>query len=335
MGKEKINFRDHKLDIMRAIGILLVILAHMGIPELVLNLRTFDVVMLVMISGMSYAYRPSKEYRLYMWKRIKKLVIPTYLIITLVGALSFVVCYILDRSQIYSVQDILKSYMFLDGMPYIWITKVYIMIALISPMLYKCVKEIRFNRVVILLLISLYIVYEISIYAFYGKGIIIYDEYLSYIIPYSLIIIVGMRIVSNERFLKDISITCLIMFILIQTIGVHKGIGFSPNDFKYPATYYFLIYGLLVSLTIYMYVPNKQIYILSWISKNSFSIYLVHIIVLMGVNTVFGAISMELYNNWFLKYLLVMIASISICHCLNLIKNIIRRTNEKNRFIKG
>lgn len=53
--------RDLKIDILRTIGILLVILAHVKLPELVRSIRSFDVVMLVFISGMSFAYSKPKK----------------------------------------------------------------------------------------------------------------------------------------------------------------------------------------------------------------------------------------------------------------------------------
>ena len=43
--------RDNKVDILRALAILLVMLAHVSPPEWLMQLRTFDVVLLFLLSG--------------------------------------------------------------------------------------------------------------------------------------------------------------------------------------------------------------------------------------------------------------------------------------------
>lgn len=72
-----VNQRDMKLDFMRALGTLTIILPHVLAPDIMIQLRTFDVVMLVFVSGMSYAYQSmagdTPDYWLYVKKRLKKL----------------------------------------------------------------------------------------------------------------------------------------------------------------------------------------------------------------------------------------------------------------------
>ena len=49
--EDRLNYklRDYNIDILRAIGSLLVILAHVRPPEIILNFRSFDVILLVFI----------------------------------------------------------------------------------------------------------------------------------------------------------------------------------------------------------------------------------------------------------------------------------------------
>lgn len=47
--------RDEGIDVLRTIGVLSIILAHVNPPSNILNVRSFDVVLLVFVSGMSYA----------------------------------------------------------------------------------------------------------------------------------------------------------------------------------------------------------------------------------------------------------------------------------------
>ncbi len=66
--------RDSRIDFLRVLGTILVIMAHTGAPTLIQNIRTFDVSMLVFISGMSFVFS-YKDISLkdYLKKRVKKL----------------------------------------------------------------------------------------------------------------------------------------------------------------------------------------------------------------------------------------------------------------------
>ena len=65
------NKRNQAIDILRILGILLIILAHTSLCDdsasIAFNIRNFDVIMMVFISGLSFcqAYKPirtCKEY---------------------------------------------------------------------------------------------------------------------------------------------------------------------------------------------------------------------------------------------------------------------------------
>ncbi|SFK21637.1 hypothetical protein SAMN04488079_106193 [Methylophaga sulfidovorans] len=46
--------RDHRIDLLRFIGLSMIIFAHVGPPSILFQLRNFDVPLMVLISGMSY-----------------------------------------------------------------------------------------------------------------------------------------------------------------------------------------------------------------------------------------------------------------------------------------
>ncbi len=46
--------RDVTIDILRVCGLLLIMLAHVNPPNLIFQIRTFDVPMMVFVSGVSY-----------------------------------------------------------------------------------------------------------------------------------------------------------------------------------------------------------------------------------------------------------------------------------------
>lgn len=59
--------RDLSLDLLHAAGLICIILAHVNPPELLFQLRTFDIVMMVAVSTISYTeYFKPKPYGEYM-----------------------------------------------------------------------------------------------------------------------------------------------------------------------------------------------------------------------------------------------------------------------------
>ena len=48
---EESKSRSISLDILKTLGILMIIIAHSNAPDLVMQIRSFDVPLLVMISG--------------------------------------------------------------------------------------------------------------------------------------------------------------------------------------------------------------------------------------------------------------------------------------------
>ena len=77
--------REFSIDVLRFIGMVFIIVCHVGPPSVVFNYRNFDVTMLVFASGLSFAVADkdyltdSKTYFRYVVKRLKRLLIPTWL----------------------------------------------------------------------------------------------------------------------------------------------------------------------------------------------------------------------------------------------------------------
>lgn len=46
--------RSFRLDLMRLLGLLLIIFAHIGPPNALFQIRTFDVPMMIFVSGVAY-----------------------------------------------------------------------------------------------------------------------------------------------------------------------------------------------------------------------------------------------------------------------------------------
>ena len=74
--------RDLYIDFLRFIGISLIILAHVEAPSGITQFRSFDVPLMVFVSGLSFSTKGGGFWK-YVWKRVKRLCIPVYLFLTI------------------------------------------------------------------------------------------------------------------------------------------------------------------------------------------------------------------------------------------------------------
>lgn len=314
--------RNNKIDWMRTLGTLLVILAHMEIPSLLSELRTFDVVMLVMISGYSFAVSYScnpKPLRTYLLKRFNKLIIPVWIMITVLFAGSFVACNIVGRTQLYSIYTVGQSYIFGDGIGYIWIAKVYFMIAAVSYALYRLVSFIK-SDAVFLTAISVYVVAYQMLMLTSIKTIYAFSEYVFYLLAYSTIAMIGMRCFINKEFIQKAAIYSVIVFVVLQCICIMKNIGFAPGEYKFPPEIYYLFYGLAVGFVLYIVIPDVKVEWNKWFSSNSYTIYLFHVLIMLCYRMIVDTIGLDFFAKWYVEYPVVIVGSIVATIALHRIK---------------
>src|ERR1035437_5304545 len=83
--------RDTSLDVLRAIGLLLIILAHVLPPEPIFQLRNIDVPLMMLVSGAVFGLSSgaNKSYLSYLVSRIRRLVLPTWIFLTIFFGLYF------------------------------------------------------------------------------------------------------------------------------------------------------------------------------------------------------------------------------------------------------
>jgi len=321
--------RDLKIDILRTIGILLVILAHVKLPELVRSIRSFDVVMLVFISGMSFAYSKPKKYTVYIANRVRQLLVPTYITLTIIFAISAIVCSVLKRQQLFDVATIISSYFFLDsGIGYVWIAKAYMLLAIASPLLNRIVVSVKDDWQFIFVNLALYVTYYSLIIVFENRYLV-FTDYLFYLLPYSIVFMLGMRCVKFPSFINKIILTSTISYCVLQSWEFIRGNGFNPNTYKFPPRALYLLYGITLASILYKMLPAhcSCSSLVRWISKRSFSIYLVHIIVLFGVNLIADLINISLLDVFLIEYAIVLISTLFIVHMIDQFRNRLRETS--------
>lgn len=190
----------------------------------------------------------------------------------------------------FSTMTIINSYNLFSGIGFVWIFKVYIILALITPFGLKlCYSKIS-NRKYFISLILVYLLYEISMHLFFDKIPESLKELVSQfflvIIPYSCLFFYGLRLNSiGDKNIRIIIVTSLLIFSGLVLQKYFELDRFIPTQYyKYPPTLYYLSYAFFcINLIYYLFMKYIELSnekfknLVVWLSTNSLWIYLWHI----------------------------------------------------------
>lgn len=327
--------RNYTIDVLRCIGTISVIFAHVNLPDILFQLRAFDVVLLVFISGMTFSINNKRNYFDYVKRRFHKLLIPTYAFLTILFIASYVVCAISNRDQLFPFKVIFYSYCFLDkGIGYIWIVKVYLIIAFILPLLKKIETYVR-NEFLFVIVFCLTISFHSIIKHLIVEHSLLYDEFISYIIPYGLVSLLGMKWTLID---SNFKIFYFFLFLTSLFVGIGLDGEFKPNCYKFPPDWLYFSYGLFGSIMLY-YITNKYSLLIKkvdkydvivFVSSNSFYLYLIHIFVLYTYNFIIDSVlKVQVFNYYLLKFFVVISLSFIILFLVS--KFIINKSQKRNK----
>ncbi|MGU8210897.1 acyltransferase family protein [Clostridium perfringens] len=171
-----------KFDVLKVIALFAILFAHIEPTALAFQLRNFDVPLMIIISvwlSLEIYSKKNFNYKYYIIKRVKRLVIPTWIFLTIY----FFINWILKKT--FSAKTIILSYTLINGIGYIWIIRIYIYIAIISPIYFYIYKNLKKINVIIIILI------EYLIYIFLVRFSFIVDERINLIITISLLDFLG------------------------------------------------------------------------------------------------------------------------------------------------
>lgn len=323
--------RDFSIDVLRFTGLIFIILCHVGPPETVFNLRNFDVSMLVFASGLSFAAQgrdylgSGQDYLGYIRKRLKRLLLPTwifliayYVLFNLIGIL------MPDKGISFSTGDYVLSFSLISGIGYVWVFRVYILMAIASPFLYASLKKCRSWIQRTLIVVGMVVAQEALVLLIgdrTGIGWMLVKHLIAYMLGYGIIMLAGMLAYQAKN--KH----------LILAGGGILGIflsGFCISGYpelaayKYPPRLLYTSYGLGISLIV-LYVCRilscstmvkanivKQgklrciRRLVTWVSKNSLTIYYAHIFVVSAKG--FGLYRLPA-DNWITRLVFVCVIS--------------------------
>ncbi len=325
------------IDILKVIGLLLIILAHISTNPIINQIRSFDVPLLVIISGMLSvkSFNKCTNVKEYYKKRVARLLIPTYIFIILYFLLVKVLkMFVGDFSYKTDWNSVIRSFLLMDGIGYVWIIRVYLLTALSTPLLIK-MKEKLNTKIYFSILILIYILYEFT-FIIFGNSNYFLQYILYYIIPYGIILAIGIEIsdnkVNNKKIQNVICISFGIIYLICIAVNMAiKGEFVYTSQFKYPPRIYYISYAIFVSILLIILISKIKIYKLSekfvyitrFISRHSLWIYFWHVIY----------ISLLQWSNIHISQILEYIIIVIISVLTTILQNSIIDKIEKNKRI--
>lgn len=297
------------IDAARFIGISLIILAHvLGPGSLLFQIRSFDVPLMVFISGLTSSGKEIPNYWKYFIHRFLRLIIPVWLFYSLY----FVVLYIGTRLNwgigIPSWGTIGRTFLCLEG--YGWIIRVFVLITLVTPLLIKLEDRVKNPLAFLAIIGGLIVLQEPLSQAFKETGDLLrkdlWEGCMLSLTGYIPAYLVGLRMRKakmSEQFLYAalFSLATIIIFVI-------PAIPFDLEHFKRPPRFPFIVYGIAVSCLIWLCQPVlkelSKIRPCVFIGQNTIWIYLWHILILLFV--------FRIQVPWWAQYLIVLGGAITL-----------------------
>ena len=285
MEKKK-RERDLSIDCFRFIGLTAIILAHSDIPGVLFQLRNFDVPLMVFVSGYSAYHFSTKSTELlaYVTDRFLRLVVPTWIFVTL---------YIIFRQIVgdtIPTADVVESYLMTGGPLGVWIIRIFFFMSLLTPVIVLLVRK---NRNLMVLLIAVALILAVNeILAHYFKEfprprtipVRMVFIFILYNCPYAFVLFCGTIWINLQRKGQAIfALACILFFLLLA--AYHFGVSdafVQTQEFKNPPMMYYLAYALLISSLLFL-AKNTQVIqtlsrirLVSFIGSHTLWIYLWH-----------------------------------------------------------
>jgi len=310
------SLRENWIDVAKVIGLMCIFLAHTdpNAPNWVMQLRSFDVVLMVVLSGYlsakSYHGEPLEYYK----KRFFRLIFPTWLFI--IGYNFFLIAFGVEISAERWIKCFLLTR---EGMGYIWVIFVYFLCALLTPLFHYIYQRDKNGKFVVIYSIII-LCYEVMCYkGIVGKCIIL-DYSIGYIIPYGFAYYLGGAFhyfLEEKKCIRLAFLNVIVCISIFIVLYIKEDAWIMTSEYKYPARLYYLSYGLSVSLLTIMILRKfdrkiKRMTLVKFIGSHSLWLYLWHIFIIKIERTVFPEI------NWLIQYLGLVIASLMITYIWSL-----------------
>lgn len=283
--------RDDRLDWLRGLGLLGIVLAHCDPPGWLQQLRNFDVPMMILVAGSAFALsapRSVSGYWAYVRRRVVRIVGPTWVFLALYLGAVWLDSLIRGTPYPYSAPQVLSAYILGDQFPYVWVLRVMLLVGFAAPFLSMAMRTPQAEPAFILGVAATYLLYEWTVRtgvapdtglagAFFG-GVVFMA------VPYTCVFSIGMKLhgCSRRSLTYWSGLFAALFGMLAWALMRSEGHVVMTQEYKYPPTSYYLSYALASSFALYWVVGTEWFRLqffrgfLSFIGRNSLWFYLWH-----------------------------------------------------------
>lgn len=332
--------RDLSIDYLRFIGISMIILAHVGAPFSLVQFRSFDVPLMIFISGLTSSRKTFSNYFRYIWTRTKRLLVPVYIFLTVL----FIILYLVQSLGVIienlSLKTVVHTYLLLEGIGYVWIIRVFMLIMILTPFLVRFEMTCKSNILYGLACLALMLLNDAILMLKFplpgGKLVNIFvGEFAMYLFGYAPLFMLGLRMrYADEKVCRRYMwgvLVCAASGVLFYL--TNNGLPLAPSAYKYPPQFYFLVYGSLVSVALWRFkvrIANlidflKLMSAVTFIGQNTIWIYLWHIPFVMFFKGII--------DNWFIRYVVIYGCSLAVFKLQTLLVRRVAQPNVKKYFL--
>jgi hypothetical protein len=299
------------IDTLRVLGIVCIILAHVNPHGIVFQLRNFDVILLLLISGVTFSmkYGNTVISPFPYWKhRIARLLIPTYTFLFIFFVFAYATHALLHINLLpHDKRCIIKSFMLAreGGIAYMWIIAVFLIAGIITPLIARLNHAIKRDRFYFSIIYSILLLHEMLLMVL-PRGVdaqhFLSKNYLFYIVPYACIFSIGVRLrkLSLHSILLTAVVTAILFGLAALMLSIKQEHFVFTQEYKYPPRLYYIFYGLSVSLFVKVFISKLMKYLINFkniiifVSRSSLWIYLWHVLLLYIFKSVFTNLMMQL-----------------------------------------
>ena len=287
--------RDRSIDLLRFIALTGIVIVHIYPSEFWTQLRSFDVPLMVFLSGISYRLSGGNTlaYKKYCVKRFKRLVLPVWFFLPV-----YFLIYMAATHLLPPWKTVLSYYTLMTGW-YVWIIRIFFVMALVAPFLAKELDKSskRFFLGVSVLFLLLFEWYVNTRYSRFPGRTIVLTHF-----PYILVFALGYKIVDFQRkVIRGMMIVCMFVYLCISLFYINDGCGYLQTQlFKYPPQVYYLSYAMgcclflwLVRVKVFSFLSGlslRLVDLIAFIGSHTIWIYLWHIPLVSMVKGIDSAI---------------------------------------------
>ena len=302
------TYRVPSIDALRFIGILCIILAHvLGPGSLLFQLRSFDVPLMVFVSGLANARKVTPNYGRYLVHRTLRLLMPVWLFYSLYFAVLWVLSLVSASFSFPTWNEIARTYLCLEG--YGWIIRVFLLLMLVSPLLVRLEQRLTHPLAYLALIAGCLGLSAVLTPLLNGESFLVKDIWegcVLFLVGYAPAYLAGLRMRYASR--AEQALYAAVFTLASLAYFLRPGVVFDLETYKWPPQIPFMLYGMAVSSLLWLCRPIPDALAKNrpavFIGQNTIWIYLWHVMALVFV--------FRITDIWLVQYCIVLGFSIAI-----------------------